>query len=448
MANSYDLIVIGSGTAGSAAAYRCRDAGWRVAVVDHLPFGGTCALRGCDPKKILVGGAEAIDHARRMRHKGVTGELTMAWDELIRFKRTFTEPIPQAREQNFAKSGIDVFHGRARFSGPRSVMVGDQTLDGRFVLLAVGAVPMRLGIAGEEFVITSTEFLDLEQLPKRIALIGGGYIAAEFAHIAARADRKVTVVEQMDRMLTPFDPDIVSWLMDKFQEIGVDLRLKTKVTGLAREGDRFVVRTEANGQDQSIPADIVVHAAGRVPDLESLDLSAAGVDTENGRLKLNQYLQSLSNSAVYAAGDAAGKGPPLTPVAARDGRVVAANMIEGNHEAPNYLGVPSVAFTLPPIASVGLSERQARDQGFQFRVRKEKTSDWYSARRVGESAYGYKTLVEEGTERILGAHLIGPHADETINIFAVAIRNGLTAPQLKNTVFAYPTSGSDVSYML
>jgi glutathione reductase (NADPH) len=448
MANSYDLIVIGTGTAASVAAHQCRQAGWRVAVADHLPFGGTCALRGCDPKKILVRAAESVDHVRRMRGKGVAGAPTIAWNELIQFKRSFTGPVPRDREKSFAESGIDAFHGRAKFRAPHSVAVGDDVLEGRFVLLAVGAVPMRLGIPGEELLITSTEFLELEQLPKRIVLLGGGYIAAEFAHIAARAGADVTILEQMERMLTPFDPDLVSWLMEKFREIGVDLRLNTRVTGLAKRGSSFLVRARANGQEQAIAADLVVHAAGRVPDLDPLDLPAAGVETSRGRLKLNEYLQSETNPAVYAAGDAAGKGPPLTPVAARDGHVAAANMLGGNHQKPNYRGVASVAFTIPPIASVGMSEKQAREQGIEARVHKENAFDWYTARSVGESIYGFKVLIENGTERILGAHLVGPHADEVINVFALAIRKDLTTRDLEDTVFAYPTADSDVHYML
>ncbi len=447
MVNSYDLVVIGTGTAASVAASRCREAGWRVAVIDHLPFGGTCALRGCDPKKILVRGVEAVDHVRRMHGKGVSGEPMIAWNELIQFKRTFTSRVPQAKEKSFAENEIDAFHGRAKFQGPRSVAVGSEVLEGRFVLLAVGAVPMRLGIPGEEFLITSTEFLELEQLPKRVVLLGGGYIAAEFAHVAARAGANVTILEQMDRMLMPFDPDLVAWLMEKFREIGVDVRLKTRVTGIAKDENHFVVHARSNGQEQSIPTDIVVHAAGRVPDLDPLDLSAAGVQTENGRLKLNEYLQSETNPAVYAAGDAAGKGPPLTPVAARDGRVVAANVLRGNREKPNYRGIPSVAFTIPPIASVGLSEKQARAQGIKFRIQKENAYDWYTSRSVGESTYGFKVLIENGTDRIVGAHLVGPHADEVINLFAMAIRKDLTTQDLEDAVFAYPTACSDVHYM-
>jgi len=449
MAKTYELVVIGTGTAAQAAASRCRSAGWRVAVIDHLPFGGTCALRGCDPKKVLVGAAEAIDHLRRMRGKGVTGgQPAIGWSELIKFKRSFTEPVPAMMEKSFANKGIDTYHGRARFRGPHSVEVAGEVLDGRFVLIASGAVPMRLAIAGEGHIITSTEFLELDQLPERIVLIGGGYIAAEFSHIAARAGAKVTVLQRADRMLTQFDPDLVGWLMEKFREIGVTVRLKTSVTAVEKDAGAFAVRASSNGKDEVFPADLVVHAAGRVPELEPLDLAVAGVETGQGRLKLNEFLQSVSNAAVYAAGDAASMGPPLTPVASHDGKVAAENMLHGNQQKPNYLGVPSVAFTIPPIASAGLGERQAREQGLKFRMQHQKASNWYTARRVAETVYGFKVIVEEETDRVLGAHLVGPHADEVINVFGLAIRQSLTAQELKSAIFGFPTGASDIGYML
>ncbi len=449
MSKNYDLVAIGTGTAASVAAARCRSAGWRVAVIDHLPFGGTCALRGCDPKKVLVGAAEAIDHVRRMHGRGVGGgEPAIAWQELMKFKRTFTQPVPAMKEENFAQKGIDAYHGRARFRGPHSVEVGGEVLEGRYFLIAAGAVPARLGIPGEEHLTSSTAFLELEQLPKNIVLVGGGFIAAEFSHIAARAGAKVTVLQRADRMLTPFDPDLVGWLMEKFQEIGIDVSLNTEVREIAKLGGGLTVRAAANGKEEAFKADLVVHAAGRVPDLDPLDLAAAGVECQKGRLKLNEFLQSVSNPAVYAVGDAASSGPPLTPVASHDAKVAAANMLEGNHQKPNYAGVPSVAFSIPPIAAVGLSEKQAREQGIKFRTQQKNASDWYTARRTAETAYGFKVLIEEGTDRILGAHLLGPHVDEVINLFALAIRNGLTAAQIKETIFAYPTGASDIGYML
>jgi glutathione reductase (NADPH) len=384
-----------------------------------------------------------------MRGKGVAGgDPAIAWHELIAFKRTFTEPVPPMKEEHFARSGIDAYHGRARFLGPRSVEVGGEMLEGRFMLIAVGAVPMRLGIPGEEHVITSTEFLELDRLPRRIVLLGGGFIAAEFAHIAARAGAHLTVIEQLDRMLMPFDPDLVGWLMEKFHAVGIDVRLRTRVTAIERRADALSVRATSNGKSEVFEADLVVHAAGRVPDLDLLDPAAASVASEHGRLKLNEFLQSVSNPAVYAVGDAAMSGPPLTPVSSHDAKVAAANMLNGNHQKPNYLGVPSVAFTIPPIASVGLSEKQARAKGIKFRMKHEKASDWYTARRVAETAYGFKVLIEEGSDRVIGAHLIGPHVDEVINIFALAIRNGLTAEDLKTTLFAYPKGASDISYMV
>jgi glutathione reductase (NADPH) len=197
-----------------------------------------------------------------------------------------------------------------------------------------------------------------------------------------------------------------------------------------------------------VAADLVVHAAGRAPDLDALDLATAGVRLDHGRLALNEFLQSVSNPRVYAAGDAAGSGPPLTPVSSHDAHVVAGNLLDGNRHRPDYRGVPSVAFTLPPISAVGLGEDEARAQGLRVRVRSEKVPGWFTARRLAERVYGYKTLVEEDTGRILGAHLVGPHADEVINVFALAIRHGLTARDLKATMFAYPTGASDIGYML
>lgn len=446
--HSYDLVVIGTGTAAQVAAARVRKAGWSVAMIDHRPFGGTCALRGCDPKKVLVGEADAVDTARRLDGHGIAGDSRLVWQDLIAFERTFTDPVPQRREEGFAEQGIDAMHGAASFTAPDTVRVGNETFKARHILIASGARPVPLKIPGAEHLITSDAFMALERLPERLLIVGGGYIAAEFSHIASRGGTKVTVLQRGERMLAHFDRDLVGYLMDKFTEIGVDVHLKTAVQAIERAGDRYLVRAQGLEGARTFETDLVVHAAGRVPDIQDLNLSLGNVSVHNGRLKLNDYLQSVSNPIVYAAGDAAGTGPPLTPVASHDAKVVAANLLDGNRHRPDYRSVPSVAFTLPPIAAVGLSEEQARRQNLTIRVKSAKASDWYTARRVREAVYGYKTIVDEASERIIGAHLVGPGADEVINLFALAMRHNLTLDDIKATMFAYPTGASDIGYML
>jgi len=444
----FDLIIIGTGTAAQTAAARVRHAGKSVAIIDEKPFGGTCALRGCDPKKMLVGGAAVVAAWRRMQANGVAGEVRIDWAELIRFKRGFTDPIPAKQEQGYRDKDIAMLHGMARFTGPNSLRVGDDELTGRNILIATGAEPIPPHIPGEELLIDHEAFMALESLPRRIALVGGGYVAAEFSHIAARTGADVTVLQRAPRVLTRFEPELVGWLMEAFERIGVRVLTGTAVTAIERNREGFTVRAESKGREIDVEADLVVHAAGRGPALERLDLEAGNVAVENGRLKLNDYLQSVSNPAVYAAGDAAHKGPPLTPVSSHDAKVAAANIVEGNRRKPDYRGVPSVAFTLPPIASVGMSEEKAAKSGQRYRVKCERASGWFTARQAAEPVYGYKTIVEEGSGRILGAHLVGPHADEVINLFGLAIRQDLTADDLKRAIFSYPTGASDIGYML
>lgn len=448
METQYDLVIIGAGTAAMVAAMRVRAAGWRVAVTDFRPYGGTCALRGCDPKKMLISGTSAIDHVHRMHDKGVAGDVHIDWQKLMAFKRSFTDAVPAKNEQRYRDKGIDIFHGRAQFTGKNSLDVDGQALEAKYVLIASGAEPVKLNIPGEEYLIDNEGFLSLEALPKRIVVVGGGFIAAEFSHIAARTGTNVTVIEGGQRILQAFDADLVGWLMEKFQALGIDVRTRTSVEAIEKINNGYRVRASTDGAKVSVDADLVVHAAGRVPALASLNLRAAGVATSNGRLELNDYLQSVTNPAVYAAGDAAQKGPPLTPVSSHDGKVVAANILRGNHQKPDYRGIPSVAFTTPPIARAGLSEAEAHQQGIKFRVQSQRASAWFTARQAAEPLYGFKVLVDEQTDLVVGAHLVGPHVDEVINVFALAIRHGITTEELKSTMFAYPTGASDVGYML
>jgi glutathione reductase (NADPH) len=451
MAVEVDLVVVGTGAAAQSVAFPCREAGWSVVVVDSDPFGGTCQLRGCDPKKVLVGVSELIDWGRRMQGKGLSAPApTLAWPELIRFKRSFVDGVPAAMDRSFTGAGMLTVHGRARFVDPTSLRVGDETYVAKHVVIAAGARHAPLGIPGEEHLTTSSSFLELDQLPRRVVFVGGGYIAFEFAHIAASAGATVTILHRGERPLEGFDPDLVAQLLQTTRDLGVDVQLRAPVSAVDERGDGLVVHAGSGEGTIEVGADLVVHAAGRIPEIDDLDLDAAGVArAANGGVAVNDYLQSVSNPSVYAGGDAAASGGlTLTPVAGMQGRIVAANLLNGNTHTPNYTGIPTVVFTTPPLARVGLDEAQAKAQGLRFTTRHEDTSTWYSSRRVALAHTGFKTLVEDDSERVLGAHLLSPHAEETINIFGLAIRSGLRAAELKDTVFAYPTSASDIRYML
>jgi glutathione reductase (NADPH) len=472
--NTFDLIVIGTGTAASTVAHQCRSTGWSVAIIDSLPFGGTCALRGCEPKKVLVEAAKIIDSNQRHENKGIRGSggISIKWSDLIRFKRTFTESFPKHREDGYIKAGIVPFHGHAQFIGPNAVKVAtddknNSILNGKYILIATGAKPMNLNVPGSENVITSDQFLEFgsNHLPDRIVFVGGGYISFEFAHIAARAgSKKVTILHRGKQPLERFDPDLVNQLVQRSQDIGIDVRVRTEVKRIDKssspsDDSKLIVHSSndlSNGADgnklstRTVEADMVVHGAGREPNVEGLDLKAAGIEYTTRGIKVNEYLQSVSNPAVYAAGDvAASRGLPLTPVASYDGSVVTNNIMNGNTLKSNYTGLPSVVFTIPALASVGIQEKEAKEQGLRFKTKRENTSGWYSSRRVGETCSGFKVLVEEGSDRILGAHILGPHAEEVINIFSIAIRLGLTTKDLNDPIlYAYPTNSSDVVYML
>ncbi|MXO62743.1 MULTISPECIES: dihydrolipoyl dehydrogenase family protein [Erythrobacteraceae] len=442
MAEAFDFIAIGSGTAAQVAVHQMADAGKRCAVIDYRPYGGTCALRGCDPKKMMVSGEEALAAHRRLKGKGIEGSVSIDWGDLQAFKRSFTDPVPEKQEARYERKGVATFHGTARFAGPGRIVIGETELCFSHALIATGAEPRSLGIEGEPLLTHSDAFLELESLPDRIVFVGGGYIAAEFAHLAARAGAKVTII-QRGRILKAFDPDTVDWLMPSFDDLGIEI-VDAEVNSVAKRGGVLTV----HAGDRRIEGDLVVHAAGRVPAIGSLDLGAGDVACDEGRLVLTAQLRSQSNPKVFAAGDAAANGPPLTPVSSHDAKVVLENILEDSGRAPNYCGVPSALFTEPPAARVGMLESEAHEAGLDFTVNAGSHPGWFSARRLNEEIYGHKVLVETGTGRILGAHLVGPDADELINIFGLAIRHGLNADDIKSTMFAYPTAASDAGSML
>ena len=240
--DEYDLIVIGAGMAGVAAANKCGAAGWRVAIVDALPYGGTCALRGCDPKKILRRGVEIVDAARLMEGKGIDPSgLKINWSDLMAHKRGFTDPVPDKMEKGLTGNGVETLHGAARFTGTNTLEVDGQPYQSKRFLIAAGAIPRPVSFTGADLMIDSTDFLNLETLPKRILFVGGGFVSFEFAHIAARAGVKPIIIDRGARPLSAFDPDLVEMLIARSAAVGVDLRRETEIVSITASDVGFAV---------------------------------------------------------------------------------------------------------------------------------------------------------------------------------------------------------------
>ncbi|WP_341361337.1 NAD(P)/FAD-dependent oxidoreductase [Georgenia sp. M64] len=442
--------MIGAGMAGVAAANKCAAAGWRVAIVDALPYGGTCALRGCDPKKILRRGAEIIDSARLMRGKGIDdADLSINWADLIKHKHGFTDTVPRKTEDGLARNGVDTLHGRARFTGANSIAIGGTTYEAAHFLIAAGARPRPLDFPGDEHLVDSTGFMELPELPERILFVGGGFISFEFAHIAARAGSTPVILDRGPRPLKTFDPDLVELLISRGADAGIELWRSTTVTAIEKSDTGFKVSIERSGQPETAQFDLVVHGAGRIPDLAGLDLDAAGVEWDERGVRVAAHLQSTTNPAVYAAGDSANSpGMPLTPVAVFEGKVAASNMLKATTTIPDYTGVPTAVFTIPELTRVGMLEQEARDQGIDIDVRYHDTSGWYSNYRIGETAAATKILIDRSTDRIVGGHLLGPEYGEVINFVGLAMKLQLTTRQLRSMTAAYPTVGSDLGSIL
>mgnify|MGYP003667928764 CR=1 FL=1 len=446
----FDLIVIGAGMAGVAAANKCGAAGWRVAIVDALPYGGTCALRGCDPKKVLRRGAEIVDAARLMQGKGIDPHgLTINWSDLMAHKRGFTDPVPDKMEKGLTGNGVETLHGAVRFTGTNTLEVDGKPYEARRFLVAAGAMPRPVRFDGADLMIDSTEFLNLKALPKRILFVGGGFVSFEFAHIAARAGAAPVIVDRGTRPLSAFDPDLVEMMIERSARIGVELQRETEIVSVVETGGVFTVEVTSGGQARTIETDLVVHGAGRIAALADLNLEAAGVTYGDKGIAVAPHLQSTANSAIFAAGDSADTGGmPLTPVAVIEGKVAASNMLKDAQVAPDYAGIPTAVFTVPELARVGLLEAEAKEAGHDVDVRFTDTGGWYSNYRIGETSAAAKILVDKSDGKILGAHMFGPEYGELINFFGLAIKLGLTAKQLRSMTAVYPSVGSDLGSLL
>jgi glutathione reductase (NADPH) len=443
----FDTVVLGAGNAGQAAAAELREAGKSVLVIESRDVGGTCPLRGCVPKKVLIAAAETLDIIARAARVAVDVPAPrLDWARLMAHKRAILAGTVEGGERWLSHKGIRLVHGRARFTSDRTVSVDGAVYQAEHIVVATGARPRPLDVDGASHAITSEDLLELEALPESLLFIGAGVIAFEFTHVFARAGVKVTMLEVGKRPLASHDPDCIERLVAATTRLGVTIEREAKVRRIEQKAGGFVVRYEQGGSERSIAVANVANGSGRVADYEGLALDTANVEMKDGAPTLTSQLQSTSNPRVWFVGDAR-PGPQLSPVATFDGRSVA-RAILGSKEPILHDAMPSVVYTIPPLASVGQTEEQAHEAGHAFDVISNDMHEWKSSRTYGEDeAYG-KVLVEKGTGRILGAHLLRLRADESIHAFAFAMKHGVTAKSLREEVFAFPTYTADTKYLV
>ncbi|HEX2958709.1 MAG TPA: NAD(P)/FAD-dependent oxidoreductase [Chitinispirillaceae bacterium] len=431
----YDLFVIGTGEAGSTAAQICSAAGWKVAISDDHPFGGTCSLRGCNPKRTLAGAAELVYRTAGMKGKGIDTTVSIDWGNLIAFKKEMTSGITSMHEEQFASAGIDMYHGFGTFTGVNQISIGGKVISSGKILIASGSTPRPLGIDGEQYVMTSDELLDSKQLPDTVVFIGAGYISMELSHILAASGCKVILLEYAQSPLLNFDRDLVKMLVEESIAHGIEIHVNVQVQKIEKKNGKYLIVTSSGA---TYEGDMVVHGAGRVPKITGLKLENADIHYEKYRIKVNEYLQSATNRNVYVAGDAHAEGIQLTPVAEQEGIAVAHNMLYGNSIKPDYNVVPSVVFIFPQIGMAGESAHNDKlPSGTEiFFV---DTSLKRSTQRLGMNRSALKVLYEKAGGKIRGIHMLGYNIDEVINLFAQAIRSQKTIRDLEKIPFTFPS---------
>ncbi|WP_330949617.1 dihydrolipoyl dehydrogenase family protein [Virgibacillus sp. MG-45] len=448
MNKTYDVIIVGAGPAGLNIAKACNENGLTVAVIESRGFGGTCPLRGCNPKKVLAHAANLIAQMDRLDGKGIRGTYQLDWQDLMAFKRTFTEPVSKNTEAKLNKRGIATYCGKASFISKNEIQVHHEILKGKHIVIATGAKPAPLPIDGAEHLLYSDDFLELEQLPKKLIFVGGGYIAFEFAHIAARAGSEVHIIQRGNHVLKQFDKGLTTMLVEASEKLGIQVHVNTEVIQIEKQAEGFIVKGKQEDEEVAWQAECVIHGAGRVPAIDTFALEKANVAFDKKGIVVNEALQSTSNPSVFAAGDVTNtEGLPLTPVAQLEARIVSDAILNKRSPARSYYGSPAVVFTTPKLAMAGISVEAAEKED-RYSLHTFDLSEWFTYRYQNEETAFAKVIQDKETGVIVGAHLLSNQADELINYFAMAIQLKLPIKDLQQVMYVYPTATADLSSML
>lgn len=437
----FDLFTIGAGSGGVAASRRAAAYGARVALAEQGRVGGTCVLRGCVPKKLLVYGAHFREELDDARGFGWTiGESSLDWGRLVEAKDRELDRLNGVYTRMLRDANVTVIEGRAVVEDPHTVRVGDRAYTARYLLVATGGSPIRPDITGAEHVVTSNEALDLPSLPARVIIVGGGYIAAEFSGIFNAAGARVTTLVRAEGLLRGFDDDIRATLSEEMRKKGVDLRCETIVRSVERTpGGVFSVRL-AGGE--MLDADLVMFATGRAPNTRGLGLAETGVELGRAGAIVVDALSQTRVPSIYAVGDVTNR-VNLTPVAIAEGRAVAATLFHDRPTRVEHGGVASAVFSQPPVGTVGLTEAEARAGNVAIDVYRTRFRPMKHTLSGRDERTMMKLVVERATGKVLGFHMVGEGAPEIIQGLAVALTCGVTKAQLDATIGIHPTAAEE-----
>ena len=442
----YDLFVIGAGSGGVRASRIAASHGARVAVAEEHRVGGTCVIRGCVPKKLLVYGSHFAEDLKDAQRFGWTTEgATFDWNILRDNVAAEVNRLEGLYGQTLDSNKVEVFHERAVLTGANSVQLSSgRTISAANILIATGAWPSVPDIPGAGHGITSNEVFSLPELPKRAVIAGGGYIANEFAGIFNELGVKVNLVTHGDRVLRSYDDEIVDRLVQISRHKGIDIRFNFRFKSIIKQDDGSLLVENTDGS--TIETDLLFWAIGRTPHTIGLGLEDIGVDLGKDGAVMVGDDNRTNVASIYAVGDVTNR-VQLTPIAIREGHAFADSVFGNNPRTVNYECIPTAVFSNPPIASVGLTEVEARAQHADVKVYK---SDFRAMKNVladrNERAL-YKMVVAGPEERVVGLHLIGPDSGEILQAAAIAVKAKLTKQDFDDTVALHPSMSEELVLM-
>jgi glutathione reductase (NADPH) len=441
----YDLFVIGGGSGGVRAARVAAERGKRVAIAEEYRYGGTCVIRGCVPKKLLVYASEYGYAITDSRGYGWTcGQVSFDWPTLIANKDQEISRLSSIYQRVLAQAGVEILHERAVLADPHTLEVGGKRVTAAIILIATGARPRLLDVPGAEHAITSNEAFHLAALPERIAVVGGGYIGLEFTHIFAGLGVRTALVHHRGEVLRGFDHDIRQAATDGLRDHCIELHLNDEVSGIDKlDSGALTVHLRSGG---AFETDVVMAAVGRIPNTADMGLEAAGVALgDNGQVLVDEYSRS-SVEHIYAIGDCTDR-INLTPVAIREAQAFVDTVFGDRATALDHGCIPTAVFGQPPVGAVGLTEEQARERYARLDIYKSRFMPLKHTLTGRTQRTMIKLVVDADSQRVLGAHMVGIDAAEIIQCVAIAVAMGATKADFDATVALHPTTAEELVLM-